>query len=336
MKLKKSLLLISVLCGVATAFASELKQGDVWTDTDGNPINAHGGGILFHNGTYYWYGESKGENTYRSPGIDWECFRTDAGGVGCYSSKNLKDWKFEGIVLKPEIENTRSDIHPTMVIERPKVIYNDSTGKFVMWMHIDNAAYNYARCGVAVSDSPVGPFVYLRSERPNGSECRDMTLFKDIDGSGYLIYSSEGNSTLHISKLSDDFLSQSGVYSVALKNQSREAPAIFKHGDFYFMVTSGCSGWSPNEAEYAVASSIMGPWKTVGNPCSGKDSDKTFYCQSTYVIPVSEDGSEDYVIMFDRWNKSNLIDSRYVWLPIKVDGENIDIPWNENVPSFKD
>ena len=29
----------------------------IWNDTDGNPINAHGGGIMYHDGTYYWYGE---------------------------------------------------------------------------------------------------------------------------------------------------------------------------------------------------------------------------------------------------------------------------------------
>lgn len=39
--------------------ASEIVSGEIWNDTDGNPINAHGGGILYHEGTYYWYGEYK-------------------------------------------------------------------------------------------------------------------------------------------------------------------------------------------------------------------------------------------------------------------------------------
>jgi non-ribosomal peptide synthetase component E (peptide arylation enzyme) len=34
-------------------------SGEVWKDTDGNPINAHGGGLLYHDGAYYWYGEYK-------------------------------------------------------------------------------------------------------------------------------------------------------------------------------------------------------------------------------------------------------------------------------------
>lgn len=38
--------------------------------------------------------------------------------------------------------------------------------------------YDMARAGVAVSDSPTGPFRYLRSFRPHGEQCRDLTLFK--------------------------------------------------------------------------------------------------------------------------------------------------------------
>ena len=322
-----------VMLASCVVFAAERKQGEVWTDTDGNMINAHGGGIMYHDGMYYWYGECKGDVTYRSPNIGWECYRTDTGGVTCYSSRDLKDWKFEGVVLQPDTTNHRSDIHPTMVIERPKVIYNDRTGKFVMWMHIDSPTYNYARGGVAVSDSPTGPFRFIRSERPNGAECRDMTLFKEDDGTAYHIYSSEGNSTIYISRLSDDYLSHSGVYSIALKNRSREAPAIFKHNGKYFMVTSGCTGWSPNEAEYAVASSIMGPWKTLGNPCYGKDADKTFYGQSTYVVPVANGSETSHIIMFDRWNKKNLVDSRYIWLPVSIDGDIVRINWQDDVPT---
>ena len=65
--------------------------------------------------------------------------------------------------MEPDTLNPHSDIHPSMVIERPKVIYNDETGKFVMWMHIDSYNYWKAAAGVAVSDSPTGKFTYLRS-----------------------------------------------------------------------------------------------------------------------------------------------------------------------------
>ena len=64
-----------------------------------------------------------------------------------------------------------------MVLERPKVIHNRQTGKFIMWMHIDTADYELARTGVAVSDSPVGPFRYQGSFRPHGQQSRDFTVY---------------------------------------------------------------------------------------------------------------------------------------------------------------
>ncbi len=316
------------LCAILPGHAQNIVPGEVWNDTDGNPINAHGGGVLYHNGTYYWYGEYKGKHTYRSPNVDWDCYRTEAGGVSCYSSKDLYNWTFEGIVLEPDTLNPHSDIHPTMVIERPKVIYNEKTGKFVMWMHIDNYNYWKSSAGIAVSDSPTGKFTYLHSVRPNGQICRDMTLFKDSDGKAYHLYSSEGNATLYISQLSDDYLSHVGIYTRNFPNKFREAPAIFKRNGKYYLISSGCSGWDPNEAEYAVADAILGPWTAIENPCRGKDADKTFYGQSTFVIPV-DGGDDGYIMMFDRWKKNNLIDSRYIWLPIVFEGNKLTIPWRE-------
>ena len=218
------------------------------------------------------------------------------------------------------------DIHPSMVIERPKVIYNDKTKKFVMWMHIDNYNYSKAAAGVAISDSPTGNFQYLHSLRPGGEESRDMTLFKDEDGKAYHIYSTKGNSTLFFHLLSDDYLTHTGIYRAAFSGKYREAPAIFKRQNKYYLITSGCSGWDPNEAEYAIADSILGEWKTMGNPCIGENANKSFGGQSTFAISV-DPKKDKYIIMFDRWNKLDLIDSRYIWLPINFHPEGISIEW---------
>ena len=131
---------------------SYIIPGEVWKDTDGNPINAHGGGLLYHDGTYYWYGEYKKGKTILPDWATWECYRTDVTGVGCYSSKDLLNWKFEGIVLPAVKEDPNHDLHPSKVLERPKVIYNKKTGKFVMWAHVESADYSKACAGVAVSD----------------------------------------------------------------------------------------------------------------------------------------------------------------------------------------
>ena len=323
--LRLGLMVLTAMMAIPALAYGVIVPGAEWLDTGGASINAHGGGILYHDGMYYWYGEAKGEFTYRSPGVGWDCYRTDAGGVACYSSTDLCHWTYNGIVLEPDTVHSFSDIHPTMVIERPKVIYNDSTKQFVMWMHIDNHNYEKAMAGIAVCDTPTGKFRFIESIRPNGQMSRDMTLFKDDDQKAYLIYSSESNATLHIARLSNDYLNVTSDYNRLFINQSREAPAVFKRGGKYYIVTSGCTGWDPNEAEWAIADYVMGPYTSMGNPCRGKNADKTFYSQSTFVLPVV--GTDKYIIMFDRWNKKNLIDSRYIWFPINFDGDKMTISW---------
>ncbi|XP_057482698.1 uncharacterized protein LOC130769416 isoform X2 [Actinidia eriantha] len=296
--------------------------GRIWLDTDGNPIQAHGGGILYDEKSrkYYWYGEFKEGPTYRAH--KKAAARVDIIGVGCYSSKDLWTWKHEGIVLVAEETDETHDLHKSNVLERPKVIYNEKTGKYVMWMHVDDANYTKASVGIAVSDSPTGPFDYLYSKRPHGFDSRDMTIFKDDDGVAYLIYSSEDNSELHVGPLNPDYLDVTRVMRTILVGQHREAPAVFKYQGTYYMITSGCTGWAPNEALAHASESILGPWETMGNPCIGGNKvfrQTTFFAQSTFVLPLSGlPGS--FIFMADRWNPADLRDSRYVWLPLTVGG----------------
>jgi beta-galactosidase len=319
-------LAISFLC--FTQDGSSFKPGQVWTDTEGNPINAHSAGMLYDSGTYYWFGEIKSGKTWLVEYTGWECYRVNAGGVSCYSSKDLVHWKNEGVALTPELEDSTSDIHTGKVIERPKVVYNEKTKKYVMWMHIDTEDYKYARAGVATSDKPQGPYTYHGSIKPNGQMSRDQTLFKDTDGKAYQICSSENNETMYINELTNDYLKPSGVYKRIFIGLSREAPAMVKHNGKYFILSSGCTGWDPNPAAYGVSESIMGDYTIVENPCRGKDADKTFYAQSTFILPVQ--GKENtYIALFDRWNKLDLPDSRYVWLPMHFEGDRMVIEWKD-------
>jgi len=82
------------------------------------------------------------------------------------------------------------------------------------------------------------------------------------------------------------------------------------------MITSGCTGWSPNPAQYAISDKVLGEWKIVGNPCTDDGSSTTYDTQSTCVYKVDEG---KYIYMGDRWFSNNLRDSRYVWLPIEFD-----------------
>ena len=333
-----------------------LRSGEIWPDDRGEHINAHGGGILVHDGTFYWYGEHKSENTSRS-----------LVGVTCYSSKDLVNWKYEGVALSVS-DDPESEITRGCVMERPKVIFNRKTRKYVMWFHLElkGKGYSAARSGVAVSDSPAGPFTYLGSHRVNpgilaenvteedlayfdalpetpkewtpewltavskglffkrdfegGQMARDMTLYVDDDGKAYHIYASEENMTLNIAELSDDYLSHSGRYVRVAPAGQNEAPAIFKRNGTYWMITSGCTGWAPNAARMFSAPSIFGPWEQHPNPCRGDQSEITYGGQSTYILPVP--GKKDlFIFMADIWRPRHPIDARYIWLPIQFEAD---------------
>jgi hypothetical protein len=319
--------------------ANSFNPGELWRDTDGRHINAHGGGVIHHEGAYYWFGEHK---------ISGPEGNTAQVGVGCYSSTDLLTWKNEGIAMLVSVDPS-SEIARGCIIERPKVIRNPSTGKFVMWFHLEHRGQGYAtaRAAVAVADKVTGPYVFHSSHRPNagslpvnhdpdakdrvfeyfkrdlpgGHMSRDMTVFADDDGKAYLIGSAEENYTLHISLLTPDFLGFTGVYSRVEPGGHNEAPAICKHGGKYWMITSGCTGWDPNEARSFVADHPLGPWKSLGNPCVGPNPDGgpgpglTYGGQSTYILPVAGRPGA-FIAMFDVWRPEDPLDGRYLWMPL--------------------
>jgi len=198
-----------------------------------------------------------------------------------------------------------------------------------MWLHIDSEDYSYASAGVAISDSPVGPYKFIESIRPNNQMSRDMSLFKDDDGKAYHIYSSENNAVMHISLLTEDYLKPTGIESRNFIDKSREASAMFKNNGKYYLITSACSGWSSNAAMLETADSNLGEWKELYNPCNGTNGDSTFSSQSTFVLPI-EGKPNKFIFMADRWNKTDLKDSRYIWLPLIFNTDSVKVNWQES------
>ena len=88
-------------------------------------------------------------------------------GVHCYSSKDLYNWKDEGIALSVS-DDESSPIVKGCILERPKVIFNKKTGKYVMWFHLEpkGAGYSGAQSGVAVSDKVTGPLYVALCRTP--------------------------------------------------------------------------------------------------------------------------------------------------------------------------
>ena len=301
-----------------------LKNGQMWLDDAGNPIQAHGGSIIKYKQKWYWYGEHKGAPN--CPGKQ----RVDFIGISCYSSENLSSWHYEGLVLQAVESESDHILNPKNVVERPKVIYNKKTGQFVLWMHVDTPNYVYGGVGVAVSNSPTGPFEFLYSTQPNKQDSRDMTIFVDQDDTAYLVHSSNWNKTMNISRLTDDYLKTDGFFVSVLVDQEREAPAVFYKNDKYYMITSGCTGWDYNSALYAESSHLMGKWKLIDNPCEGEGYRDTFKGQSTYVFAV--DGN--FYLLLDHWIPNNLQMSGYSILPITLENNRLTVQWCETPPLF--
>ena len=219
-----------------------LKNGTLWLDVDGVPIHAHGGYIILYNDWYYWYGEDRRNRYY----------------VSCYRSKNLTDWEFRNHILtmgsKMEpyraqtILRLQREDGGKINLERPKVLYNKRTGKFVLWAHYENGKdYSEAAAAIATCDTPDGDFTYHGHFRPYGCMSRDCTLFQEEDGTAYFISASRDNADLHVYRLSDDYMNVEALIHRLWQGEFREAPAVTKIGDTYCMLTSYCTGWIPNQ-----------------------------------------------------------------------------------------
>jgi hypothetical protein len=331
------LITVAAVAGVGRAGQPSRRSfapGEVWPDANGTSIQAHGGGVIIRDGTCYWYGED------RTPGRQTS--------VSCYSSTDLYHWKHEGVVFTRDA--LPGDIRRSTFIERPKVIYNAKTGKYVLWAHLEQRGYHFAEAGIAVGDQPAGPFTFVRHLRPVqydfgypesdpdrqkelGGTYRDMNLFVDDDGKAYAFYASEGNWTMYVVRLNDEYtgpetpMAEGKTWARILVRKMREAPAPFKYKNRYYLITSACTGWRPNAADCAVADNVLGPWESKGNPCVGPEADLTFHTQSTCVLPVAgKPGC--FIYMGDRWTPRRLYDSRYVWLPFTIgDDGSFTIKW---------
>ncbi|MFC9824439.1 RICIN domain-containing protein [Streptomyces erythrochromogenes] len=299
-------LFASLLGGPGTATASPspvtVVNATQFTDPAGKPVHAHGGGVIKVDEYYYWFGEDRNpDNSFRY--------------VSAYRSTDLKTWESRGHVLSQAS-------HPELAtanIERPKVMYNRATGQFVMWMHKEGSATDYseARAAVAVSSTVDGDYSWLGSFRPLGHMSRDITTFVDTDGTGYMISAANENADLHVYRLTADYTGIETLVQKLWAGQWREAPALFKRDGVYFLVTSGATGWSPNQQKYGTATSITGTWSSLRDLGDGR----TYGSQTAFVLPVEgTSGVTTHLYMGDRWGNSmggTVNDSQYIWLPLK-------------------
>jgi hypothetical protein len=166
-----------------------------WNDTTGKKIQAHGGGFLEVGDTWYWFGEDKTMNTGGTGNFY---------AVSCYASTDLVTWEFRNSVVT---RNTNSQLNvATRVIERPKVIYNESTRQYVMWAHWDNTNYNDSQAVIFQSATVDGNYTYVKNFKPGGNDSRDCALFKDDNGTASFISVANTNADMMVYALTSDYL----------------------------------------------------------------------------------------------------------------------------------
>jgi hypothetical protein len=285
-----------------------IKNGGFWNDTGGKRIEAHGAGLIKVGDTWYWIGEDKSGNS--------GTFR----GVNAYASKDLSSWEFKNAIIT---RSTSTELTASgRIIERPKVIHNDTTNQYVMWLHWDGNSYADAEAGVFTSATVDGNYALRSHLRPNNNMSRDDTLFKDDDGKAYFISAANENADLMLYELADDYLTIKRQV-MRLSTAKREAPAMFKQGGRYYIITSAATGWDPNQAQYFSAASIEGPWTSLTN----LGNSTTYDTQSAYVIPVQGSQATTYIYAGDRWQDPDLVGSKYIWLPLKISGTSLSLDY---------
>ncbi|RHS80956.1 hypothetical protein DW928_05275 [Firmicutes bacterium AM43-11BH] len=343
---------------------NSIKPGQVWLDTEGKRIQAHGGSVICVEDTFYWYGENKENTTGQDKTWHW--------GVRCYSSKDLYNWKDEGIIIPPNLEDETSPLHPTSMMDRPHIVYNKMTQKYVAWLKIMNEPPCFT---VLTADHILGPYK-LKNARVNpcGMAVGDFDIaVEPVDNKAYLI-SERPHITLYVADLNDEYTDVTGNYSEHFPHtappETREAPAHFVRKGMHYLITSGTTGYHPNPSEIAVSKLWHGPYEILGNPHVGDTSKTSFNCQisSVFKHPMKKDL---YIAIGDRWrpeipelegekfitgegyeetaqmfrtifdqeaefifdenaSKNLFINASiadYVWLPLRFDGDNVRIEW---------
>ena len=272
-----------------------IKPGQPWLDTNGNRIQAHAGCMLYIDDTFYWYGENKEKSISEYDIWHW--------GVRLYSSKDLYNWKDEGIIMPPNLDDITDPMHPKSKMDRPHILYNEKTKKFVLWMKImgdDGIQY----MTVATSDNILSPFKLVNKKlHPGGMNSGDFDLVKLDDGKAVIVFE-RVHKDMIVMDLTDDYLDVTVNYSVRYERPYppyvREAPAVFFRKGKGYVITSGTTAKMPNPSETATFDDIHGEWEILGDP-HVNDSKKTSFDSQISCIFKHPHYDDLYIAMADRW-----------------------------------
>lgn len=275
---------------------NRIRPGQPWLDTAGNRIQAHGGSILYIDGAFTWYGENKEKTVPGSGNWHW--------GVRAYTSTDLVNWDDRGLIIPPVLDDPDSPLHPAQKMDRPHIIFNERTGKYVCWIKVMGEG-DEQRSTILTSDSLLGPYEIVGTGlQPLGMNAGDFDLAVDpATGTAYY-YFEKVHTELICAELTDDYTDVSGEYTSHFPQPgppfTREAPAHFERDGLHYVITSGTTGYFPNFSEIAVGPDFHGPFTVLGDPHPDDPTRTSFHSQisSVFKHPHKQDL---YIALADRW-----------------------------------
>lgn len=312
---KTTFFFLLLIVSQVTGLHETIVPGGDWRDTDGNLVATTEGGFLQVGDTFYLWGMDRSADNYEFVAVN------------CYSSTDMKNWKFENKILK---KSTHADLDGGVVVERAKILHNENTGQFVMWMHYEgHDAYTMAHVAYATSSSITEEFTFHDHFRPLKSDIdsRDLNVYKDDDGKAYLICSTVNNSQVRIFLLDDTYtgIVKEVFCGYASNGMECEGHGIIKSDGTYFWLMSLCTGWDFNDNHYFYARSLEGPWEKGGKIATSNTH--TYESQVGFTLTLRGSKQTAFIFMGDRWSTRNFGKTRLVLLPIVTNGTSLSVPW---------
>lgn len=286
-----------------------ITNGRLWLTPEGDTVQAHAPGFLREGDIWYMVGEDRGHE-----------YNPD---VNLYSSTDLQTWHF----VKKIIENgvTCPDLGKSRMIERAKILYNPKTRRYVVWCHWEASNYGASEAACFSSDRIDGDYRLEWSGRPMDIKSRDCNVFVDNDGTAYFISTTEENQHLGLFRLSDDYLSAVG-HTRLFPGQRREAPAIVRLGDRYFMFSSACTGWAPNQCKLSWSDNLRQGWSELE---SIGDS-KAFRTQPAAILEIRGTKDTTYLYVGDRWKDPTLAETKTIMFPVSFSDTTCDFQYRDS------
>ena len=311
--------------------------GISFKDTDGNLVDAHGGGIIKVCDTYYLHGEY-----FLSTTTD-----NNFNGFSMYSSRDMATWKNEGIILPQQASG--SLLGPNRKGERPHIIQCPSSGEFVLYAHAADTTYQADKEVVYATASKVtGPYTFKGALTSTGasSSCQVTTVPPSSCSGSIAAHSdmsalTDGSSAYVVTEsgvvytLAADCHSWASSKSYGTVNGTTggiEAPTVFKAGSTFYWIGSDKTGWRANDDFYSTAPAMTGPWTYQGY--LAPQGDLTWMTQSTWVMPIVGSAGTTYVYWGDHWygtedttqpGKHNNL-ATFVFQPLVFSGTKIGLP----------